>query len=176
MTVVPFSSQWRVILLRLFGARVGRGVVIRSGVRVHFPWRLTLGDHVWVGEESWLLNLAPIIIESNVCISQRAFLCTGNHDYTLPTFDLIVKPIKIASGSWVGADCWIGPGVTMESHAVLTAGSVTSKNLEAYGIYRGNPARFVKWRVISPLGISTNDCETETKSGSQPHVSPVSPL
>jgi putative colanic acid biosynthesis acetyltransferase WcaF len=84
-----------------------------------------------------------------VCISQRAFLCTGNHNFASPKFDLIVKPITIESGSWVGAGSWVGPGVKIGTHAVLTMGSVATTNLGANGIYRGNPATLVKERVIS---------------------------
>ena len=138
-------------VLRAFGARVGIGVTIKPQVKITFPWKLTIGDHVWLGEECWLLNLDQIIIGNNVCISQRAFLCTGSHNYKLPTFDLVVKPITLQDGSWIGAGCWVGPGVTVGTHAVLTAGSVASKNLEPYGIYRGNPAVLLKQRVISSV-------------------------
>ena len=135
-------------VLRLFGASVGRGVVIKPEVKITFPWKLTLGDHVWLGEECWLLNLAPITIASNVCISQRVFLCTGNHDYKSPTFDLITEPIQVGQGAWVGAGAFVGPGVLVGSHAVLTAGSVSTKDLEPYGIYQGNPAALVKMRRV----------------------------
>jgi putative colanic acid biosynthesis acetyltransferase WcaF len=135
--------------LRCFGARIGRGVVIKPQVKITFPWKLTIGDHVWIGEESWLLNLERIVIGNNVCISQRAFLCTGSHNYKLPAFNLIVKPINVEDGAWLGANCWVGPGVRVGNHAVLTAGSVASENLEPFGIYRGNPAVFVRPRVIT---------------------------
>ena len=141
-------SALKAAVLRWFGASVGRGVVIKPEVKITFPWKLTLGDHVWLGEECWLLNLAPITIESNVCISQRAFLCTGNHDYTSPRFDLITKPIRVERGAWVGAGAFVGPGVSVGSHAVLAAGSVATKDLEAWGIYQGNPAVRVKGRVV----------------------------
>jgi putative colanic acid biosynthesis acetyltransferase WcaF len=132
----------------LFGAKVGRGVTIKPQVKITFPWKLRVGDHVWLGEECWLLNLERIVIGSHVCISQRAFLCAGSHDFKQPRFDLITKPITLADGAWVGAGAWVGPGVTFGSHAVLTAGSVAAKDLEPFGIYRGNPATLVKQRVV----------------------------
>ena len=135
-------------VLRGFGARVGRGVVIKPEVKITLPWKLALGDHVWLGEECWLLNLAAISIEENACISQRAFLCTGNHDYTSPVFELITKPIQVERGAWIGAAAFVGPGVTVGSHAVLTARSVATKDLEPYGLYQGNPAVLLKKREI----------------------------
>ncbi|MFN0088485.1 MAG: WcaF family extracellular polysaccharide biosynthesis acetyltransferase [Blastocatellia bacterium] len=136
-------------MLRWFGAKVGAGVVIKPDVRITFPWKLTLGDHVWLGEGSWILNLAPITIESHACISQRAFLCAGSHDYKSPTFDLRVLPITIERGAWIGACAWVGPGVRVGSHAVLTANSVAATDLEPFGIYQGNPAQFIRPREIS---------------------------
>ncbi len=147
----PFKfSALKCAVLRCFGARVGRGVVLKPNLRITFPWKLTLGDHVWLGEECWILNLAPVIIEDHVCISQRAFLCTGNHNYKSPAFDLITKPIRIERGAWIGANAFVGPGVTIGTHAVVTAGSVATKDLPAYGVFQGNPAVWVKHRVISP--------------------------
>ena len=146
----PFSfSALKRLTLRTFGARVGKGVVIKPQVKIAFPWKLTIGDHVWLGEECWLLNLERITIGSNVCISQRAFLCTGSHNHKLPTFDLITKPITVEDGAWIGAACWVGPGVTVGNHAVLAVGSVATDDLQPFGIYRGNPAVLLKQRVIS---------------------------
>jgi putative colanic acid biosynthesis acetyltransferase WcaF len=145
----PWPSAWRVFWLRTFGAKIGRGVTIKPQVKITFPWKLTVGDHVWLGEECWLLNLEQIVIGSHVCISQRAFLCTGSHDYKRSTFDLITRKITLENGAWIGAGGWVGPGVTVGAHAVLTAGSVAGKNLEANGIYQGNPAVRIKERVIS---------------------------
>ncbi|MBX3466765.1 MAG: WcaF family extracellular polysaccharide biosynthesis acetyltransferase [Planctomycetes bacterium] len=134
-------------VLRAFGARIGRGVVLKPGVKITFPWKLELGDHVWVGEEAWLHNLDPIIIGSHACVSQRAMLCAGSHDYRAPTFDLRTAPIRVGEGAWVAAMAWVGPGVTIGSHAVLAAGSVAGRDLEPYGVYRGNPAGLVGERA-----------------------------
>jgi putative colanic acid biosynthesis acetyltransferase WcaF len=146
----PFSlSALKCQVLRTFGARIGRDVIIKPQVKITFPWKLTIGDHVWLGEECWLLNLERIDIGDNVCISQRAFLCTGNHNYKLAAFDLITKPITVENGAWIGANCWVGPGVVVGTDSVLTAGSVATKDLDPGGIYRGNPAVFQKQRLIS---------------------------
>jgi len=141
-------SRLKCSVLRMFGAKVGCGVIIKPQVKVTFPWKLTLGDHVWLGEECWLLDLAPITIADNACISQRAFLCTGNHSYNSPDFDLITMPIQVAAGAWIGANAFVGPGVVVGTHAVLTAGSVATKDLQPHGIYQGNPAVLLKQRQI----------------------------
>jgi putative colanic acid biosynthesis acetyltransferase WcaF len=142
------SSALRSWLLRLYGARLGRGVVVKNGIRVKYPWRLSVGDNSWIGEDCWLDNLEQISIGSNVCVSQGAFLCTGNHDWTDGSFGLIVKPIRLRDGAWVGAKCVVGPGVELGECAVAAAGSVVTKNIPECEIHVGNPARFVRRRLF----------------------------
>jgi putative colanic acid biosynthesis acetyltransferase WcaF len=140
----PWPSALRVALLRLFGAQVGEGVVVRSGVNITFPWRLRVGSHVWIGEQAYLLTLASITLEDSVCVSQRAFLCTGSHDYTKPTFDLKTAPITLRHGSWVAAQAFVGPGVEIGEGSVVAAGAVVMENVAARVLVRGNPATLVK--------------------------------
>lgn len=141
------SSAIKIFWLKAFGAKIGKGVVIKPNVNIKYPWKLTIGNHCWIGEKVWIDNLAQVTLEDNVCISQGAFLECGNHNYKKTTFNLIVRPITLKEGSWVGAMSRVAPGVTLESHAILTMGSTATKNLEAYKIYSGNPATFVKGRV-----------------------------
>jgi putative colanic acid biosynthesis acetyltransferase WcaF len=142
------SSGLKIFLLKLFGANIGKGVIIKPGVNIKYPWKLNIGNHCWIGESVWIDNLEQVALADNVCISQGAFLICGNHNYKSPAFDLIVKPINLESGSWIGAKSIVGPGVTVGSHAVLSLGSVASTNLEPYSIYRGNPATKIKNRTF----------------------------
>ncbi|MBO0938374.1 putative colanic acid biosynthesis acetyltransferase [Fibrella sp. HMF5335] len=145
----PLPASLKVSLLRLFGAKVGQGVLIKPAVNIKYPWLLTIGDHVWIGEQVWIDNLTQVTIENNVCLSQGAMLLTGNHDYQRPTFDLRVLPIVLETGAWVGARATVCPGVRMHSHAVLAVGSVATRDLAPYTIYQGNPAVAVRQRTIS---------------------------
>lgn len=143
-TPFPWPSGVRASLLRLFGARIGQGVVIRSHVNITFPWRFTAGDHVWLGEEVLILSLAPVVIESNCCISQRAFLCTGSHDFSSPAFSLKTAPITIREGSWVAASAFIAPGIQIGPSSMVTAGSAALTDVPPNVIVRGNPAEIIK--------------------------------
>lgn len=145
---LPWPNSLKIMTLRFFGAKVGRNVLIKPNVNIKYPWLLEIGDNVWLGEEVWIDNLAKVTIGNNVCLSQGAMLLCGNHDYKKETFDLIVKPIVLEDGVWVGAKSVVCPGVTMKSHSILAVGSVLTKDAEAYGIYQGNPAVMVKKREI----------------------------
>lgn len=152
--LIFFKSGWlpfyglKVGLLRLFGARVGERVVIKHSVNIKYPWNIAIGDDVWIGENVWFESLVMITIGCNVCVSQGAFLLAGSHNYKKATFNLIVGPIVLEDGVWIGACAIVNQGITAYSHAVLTAGSVANKDLEAYSVYQGNPAVKVRNRTI----------------------------
>ena len=122
----PVPSAIRRVLLRAFGARVGTGVIIRSRTNITFPWRMEIGDYCWIGEEVLILSLADVRIGSHCCISQRAFLCTGSHDFNQPTFDLVTKPVSIGDSSWIAASAFVGPGAEIEPGTMVKANSVVS--------------------------------------------------
>jgi putative colanic acid biosynthesis acetyltransferase WcaF len=143
----PFRSP-KPGLLRLFGARVGKGVVIHPGVNIKFPWKLTIGDHCWIGQRAWLDNLDQLTIGDNVVISQGAMIIQGSHDYKKIDYPTYSKPVVLMEGSWVGAGAIVTLGVKLGSHAVLAVGSVATKDLEPYTIYQGNPAQPLRERVI----------------------------
>jgi len=145
-SLIPFSSVL-VLLLRLFGAKIGKEVRIKPGIHIKYPWKLEIGDYSWLAD-SYIENLDWIRIGRNCCISQQAVLITGNHNYKKSGFDLITKPIILEDGVWVGASSKIGPGVTLHSHCILVLGSVATKDLEAYSIYQGNPAVKIRERNI----------------------------
>ena len=152
-----FRSPWfaasgaRVALLRLFGARIGEHVVIRQHVNVKYPWHLVIGDDCWIGEEAWIDSLTTVRLGKNVCLSQGAYLCTGNHDWSDPKFGLIVRPIELADGSWAGAKSILLPGARLGEGAIAAAGSVVSGSVPAWQIFAGNPAVFLRERRIASV-------------------------
>ncbi|MCB0793467.1 MAG: WcaF family extracellular polysaccharide biosynthesis acetyltransferase [Flavobacteriales bacterium] len=137
-------------LLRLFGAKVGRGVVIHPGVNIKFPWKLHIGDHVWIGQRVWLDNIDQLTIGNNVVISQGAMVILGSHDYKKVDYPTLHRPVVLEEGCWIGAGAIVTLGVRVGSHAVLAAGSMASKDLDAYMIYQGNPAVVVRERKFDP--------------------------
>lgn len=149
-TWFPWPSVLKTGLLRVFGARIGKGAVIKPRVTIKSPWKLEIGDHVWIGEQVWIDNLDQVVIGSHVCISQGALLLCGNHDYSKATFDLMTGSITLEDGVWIGAKSIVAPGVTCQSHSVLSVGSVATSDLEAFTIYQGCPAQAKKPRNITP--------------------------
>ena len=140
--------KFRIAILSVFGAKLGIGIVLKPSISIKYPWLLSIGDHTWIGENVWIDNLVQVTIGNNVCISQGAMLLTGNHNYKKSSFDLITGEIILEDGVWIGAKAIVCPGVKCGSHAILTVGSVATKDLEPYGIYQGNPAVFIRKREI----------------------------
>jgi len=141
-------SGLKVALLRSFGAKMGKGVNIKQSVNIKYPWKLTIGDNCWIGEEVWIDNLSEVIMGESVTLSQGALLLTGSHDHTRETFDFISKPIVLEDGSWIGAKAVVFGGVTVGTHAILGISSVAEKNMDPYIVYKGNPAIAVLERKI----------------------------
>ena len=138
-----FKTWWcparlRPRLLQLFGAEVGEGVLIRHRVRVLWPWKLAIGDNTWVGEGAWFLNLEPITIGSNVCVSQEAFLCTGSHDANSPTFEFDNAAVRVEDGAWVATQALILRGVTIGQGAVVGARAVVAHDVKPQAVISSN--------------------------------------
>jgi putative colanic acid biosynthesis acetyltransferase WcaF len=137
---------WRRWLLRLFGARIGDGVLIRPSVQVTYPWKLAIGDHAWIGDDVVLYSLGEIEVGAHAVVSQRSYLCTGSHDYTRPTFDIYAKPIRIGEQAWLATDVFVAPGVEVGAGTVVGARSSIFGSLPAGVIARGTPAQVVGQR------------------------------
>jgi putative colanic acid biosynthesis acetyltransferase WcaF len=157
----PFVTSYRFKswVLRLFGADIGPGVIIKPSVHVKHPWRLKVGANSWIGERVWIDNFEQVQIAANVCISQGAYICTGNHDWEDPGMGLVLRPVSIEAGAWVGAFAKVAPGLTIGEEAVLSLGSVLMADAEPNGIYRGNPAERVGTRELrdhpgAPVGLA----------------------
>jgi len=143
------SSRVKKFWLNAFGAKIGSGVLIKPSINIKYPWKLEVGENTWIGENVWIDNLAQVTIGKNVCLSQGAFLLTGNHNYKKEAFDLMVGEIILEDGVWIGAQSTVTPGITCYSHSILSVNSVATKNLSPYKIYQGNPAIEVRDRKIT---------------------------
>ncbi len=128
-------------LLRLFGAKIGRGAVIRPTARFTYPWKIEIGDYSWIGDDVVLYSLERIAIGKHCVISQKSYLCTGTHDPQDPAFGLITAPVIINNGVWIAADCFIGPGVEIGANALIGARSSVFKNMPASFVCTGTPCR-----------------------------------
>jgi putative colanic acid biosynthesis acetyltransferase WcaF len=139
---------FKVVLLKIFGAQIGKNVVIKPHVNIKYPWNLIIADNVWIGEKVWIDNLEKVQIGNNVCLSQGALLLCGNHNYKSSSFDLLTGKILLEDGVWIGAKSLVCGNVTCKSHSVLSVYSVATSDLEPYTIYKGNPATAIKERTI----------------------------
>jgi putative colanic acid biosynthesis acetyltransferase WcaF len=142
---------WRRILLRLFGAKIGRGVLIRPSVRITYPWKLEIGDNAWIGDGVELYTLGVIRIGKNVVISQGSYLCTGTHDYKVKSFPIEAKPIIVEEEAWVASQAFIAPGVHIGRAAVVGARSVVLSSVQAETIVAGHPAEIIGMRNGSKM-------------------------
>jgi len=143
----PFHA-WRALLLRAFGARIGRRVRVYQSARIWAPWNLTMDDHSCLGDQVDCYCVAPVHIEARAVVSQYAYLCTATHDYERRSNPLMVAPIKVSADAWVTARAFIGPGVTVGAGAVVGAGSVVMRDVEPWTVVAGNPVRVIKQRTI----------------------------
>ncbi|MBD2504434.1 hormogonium polysaccharide biosynthesis acetyltransferase HpsU [Anabaena azotica] len=140
LTPHPFSNI-RCWILRLFGARIGKGVVVRPTARFTFPWKVTIGDYSWIGDDVVLYSLDEIHIGQHCVVSQKSYLCTGSHDIQDPAFGLKIAGITIGNGAWVATDCFIAPGVQIGANAVIGARSSVFTNMPAGQVCWGSPCR-----------------------------------
>ena len=152
----PFNlglfNTWRALIFRIFQAKIGRGATVYASARIWAPWNLELGDYSSIGPKADIYNQGKIIIGSNSVISQKSYLCASTHNHNLPTFPLIKKPINIGNKVWVAADAFIGPGVQIGDGAVIGARSAVFKNVQPWTIVGGNPAEFIKNRILKING------------------------
>lgn len=141
-----FLYGWRRFLLRLFGARIGNGVLIRPSAKITYPWKVSIGDYSWVGDDAVLYSLGEIVIGAHAVISQRSYVCTGTHDCAVPSFDIVARKIVIEDEAWIAADVFVGPGVTIGRGTVVGARSSVWKELPPMVVAMGTPAKPVRKR------------------------------
>ncbi|MGB0391850.1 MAG: putative colanic acid biosynthesis acetyltransferase [Salibacteraceae bacterium] len=141
-----FLYGWRRFLLRSFGAKIGKDVIIRPDVKITYPWKVSIGNYSWIGDGVELYSLGEIEIGENVVISQKSYLCTGSHDYKDEKFPIYAKKITIKDECWLATDVYVAPGITIDKGIVVGARSSVFKNLERPGIYTGSPAKFQRER------------------------------
>ena len=146
-TSPQFLYGWRNFLLRLFGAKIGKKVIIRPSVKITYPWKLSIGNYSWIGDGVDLYTLGEIDIGNHVVISQRSYLCSGSHDYLKTDFAIYQKPIKIHDQVWIATDVFIAPGVTIKEGSVVGARSSVFENIPSNKICTGTPAKIIRERI-----------------------------
>ncbi|WP_041584050.1 DapH/DapD/GlmU-related protein [Phocaeicola salanitronis] len=147
----PYLSlfrKWRVLLVRLFGGQVDWNASLHPTAVIDYPWNLMMREKASLGEKCWVYAMAPISIGELTCIGKDVYLLTGSHDIEKSTFDLVTKPIKIGKGCWIATAATVLPGIAIGDYCVVAANSVVIKNVEACSVVGGNPAKFIKKRII----------------------------
>lgn len=142
-----FFYGWRRFLLRLFGAKIGKGVLLRPSTKITYPWKVTIGDYSWIGEETTLYSLGNIEIGNHVAIAHGVYINTGYHNYEIETFDIHQKKTIIEDQCWITNDVYIAPGVTIGKGCVIGARSSVLKNMPSGWVCYGNPAKSIKLRI-----------------------------
>ncbi len=141
-----FLYGWRRFLLRLFGAKIGKKVIIRPSVTITYPWKISIGDYSWIGDNVVLYSLGEIKIGSNTVVSQKAYLCAASHFYTKVDFPIFGKKIEIADECWIATDVFVAPGVSVGKHCVIGARSSVYEDMPEGWVCYGNPAKPIKKR------------------------------
>ena len=142
-----FLYGWRRLILRCFGAKIGKSVIIRPTAQFTYPWKISIGDYSWIGDDVVLYSLGNIIIGNNTVISQKSYICTGTHDYTKPNFHIYAEDIVIKDQCWLASDVFVSPGVTIGQRTVVGARSTVITDLGDNSVYVGSPAKFIKKRL-----------------------------
>jgi putative colanic acid biosynthesis acetyltransferase WcaF len=145
-TSPQFMYGWRRFILRLFGAEIGKGVIIRPSVKITYPWKVKIGNYSWIGDDVVLYSLGEIEIGKNTVISQKSYICTGSHNMYSVSFDIFAKKITIKDGCWIATDVFVAPGVTIENDVVVGARSSVFNSLAENKVCIGNPAKPIKDR------------------------------
>lgn len=142
------GNLWKIFLLRAFGAKIAKGAYVYSSANIFMPWNLIMEEHACIASGVDCYNAAPIIIKRNATVSQRAYLCTASHNISSSQHEQIEKPIIIEANAWVAAEAFIGPGVTIGEGAVVGARACVYKDVKSWTVVGGNPAKYIKDRVI----------------------------
>lgn len=142
------ANSWKIFILRCFGAKIAKNAYVYSSANIFMPWNLIMEEHSCLASGVDCYNAAPIIIKRNATVSQRAYLCTASHNISSSKHEQTEKPIIIGSRAWVAAEAFVGPGVIIGEGAVVGARAAVFKDVAPWTVVGGNPAKYIKDRII----------------------------